>query len=106
MSGKRQRRSRSRRAKLQFPVSRVNRFLRERNYCQRLSSCAPVFLARIVEYLLSNILVLAAKEAYFNGQKCITQEHLYQAIQSDEELYQLFTEDTNSVVALLEAKGN
>ncbi|XP_005087182.1 histone H2A-Bbd type 1-like [Mesocricetus auratus] len=106
MSGKRQRRSSSRRTKLQFPISQVNRFLREGNWSQRLSSCASVYLTGIAEYLSSNILGLAAMEAHINGKKCITAEHLHQVIQSDEELHQLFTEDATSVVALLDPKGN
>lgn len=99
MAGKRRRRniSRSRRAELQFPVSRVDRFLREGNYSRRLSSSAPVFLAGVLEYLTSNILELAGEEAHTSGRKRISPEHLCRVVQNNDQLHQLFKEGTKSV---------
>ncbi|XP_048191410.1 histone H2A-Bbd type 1-like [Perognathus longimembris pacificus] len=81
--------SRSARAELQFPVSRVDRLLREGNYAQRLSSLTPVFLTGILEYLVSNILELAGKEARRNGKARITPEHVKKVIESQKQ-FQLF----------------
>lgn len=99
MAGKRRRRNitRSRRAELQFPVSRVDRFLREGNYSRRLSSSAPVFLAGVLEYLTSNILELAGEEAHTSGRKRIAPEHLCRVVQNNDQLLQLFKEGTKSV---------
>ncbi|OBS69648.1 hypothetical protein A6R68_01811 [Neotoma lepida] len=99
MARKRRRRniSRSTRAELQFPVSRVDRFLREGNYSRRLSSSAPVFLAGVLEYLISNILELAGEEAHTSGKKLISPDHVYQVVQNNQQLNHLFKEDTRSV---------
>lgn len=108
MAGKRRRRniSRSRRAELQFPVSRVDRFLREGNYSRRLSSSAPVFLAGVLEYLTSNILELAGEEAHTSGRKRISPEHLCRVVQNNDQLHQLFKEGTKSVFESADPDGN
>ncbi|KAL1764507.1 histone H2A-Bbd type 1-like [Sigmodon hispidus] len=94
----RRRISRSTRAELQFPVSRVDRCLREGNYSQRLSSSSPVFLAGVLEYVTSHILELAGEVAHNSGKKRIAPEHLYQVIQDNQQLKQLFQEDTKSMI--------
>ncbi|XP_006888678.1 PREDICTED: histone H2A-Bbd type 1-like [Elephantulus edwardii] len=81
--------SRSTRAELQFPVSRVDRLLREGNYAQRVSSSAPVFLAGVLEYLTSNILELAGIEAQNNRRIRITPEHLERAVDGNPQLNRL-----------------
>ncbi|KAJ1058089.1 hypothetical protein K5549_015411 [Capra hircus] len=68
--------SRSTRAELQFPVSRVDRLLREGQFANRLSSATPVFLTGILEYLMANILDLAGKEACINHRVRISPEHV------------------------------
>ncbi|XP_069895491.1 histone H2A-Bbd type 1-like [Dipodomys merriami] len=82
---KRRAMTRSARAELQFPVSRVDRFLREDKYAQRLCSLTPVFLTGILEYLVSNILDLAGKEARRNGTTCITPEHVKMVVENQKE---------------------
>ncbi|XP_025867974.2 histone H2A-like 3 [Vulpes vulpes] len=82
--------SRSRRAELQFPVSRVDRLLREGCYAHRLSSSTPVFLAGILEYLTSNILELAGQEARNSHKMRITPEHVQKALGNNQYLSQLF----------------
>nr|XP_048317494.1 histone H2A-Bbd type 1-like [Myodes glareolus] len=82
--------SRSTRAELQFPVSRVDHYLREGNYSRRLSSSAPVFLAGVLEYIASNILDLAGEEAHANGRKRISPEHVYQVVENNQQLHELF----------------
>uniref|UniRef100_A0A8C3X0Y6 Histone H2A n=1 Tax=Catagonus wagneri TaxID=51154 RepID=A0A8C3X0Y6_9CETA len=68
--------SRSSRAELQFPVSRVDRVLRESDYARRLSSYTPVFLAGVLEYLTANILDLAGREASSSHRVRIAPEHV------------------------------
>ncbi|XP_055455538.1 histone H2A-Bbd type 1 [Psammomys obesus] len=85
--------SRSARANLRFPVSRVERCLREGNYSRRLSSSAPVFLTGVLECLTSSILELAGKEAHNQGKKNIVPEHVIQAIKNNEELLQFFRDN-------------
>uniref|UniRef100_A0A8C9GDU1 Histone H2A n=1 Tax=Piliocolobus tephrosceles TaxID=591936 RepID=A0A8C9GDU1_9PRIM len=95
---RRQRRSNFRRAELQFPVSHVERRLREGQYARRLSSMAPVFLAGVLQYLTANILEQAGKEAENSHRVCITPEHVKRALQKDEQLRWLLEkeDDTHS----------
>ncbi|XP_036594241.1 histone H2A-beta, sperm-like [Trichosurus vulpecula] len=89
-------RSRSSRAQLHFPVSRVDRFLRQGHYAQRLASGAPVFLAAVLEYLTVEILELAANAARDNQKSRIAPHHLQLAVRNDAELNQLFGDVTIS----------
>ncbi|XP_020757205.2 histone H2A-Bbd type 1-like [Odocoileus virginianus] len=84
------RHSRSTRAELQLPVSRVDRLLRERQGTQRLSSATPVFLTAVLEYLTANILDLAGKEASANHRVRISPEHVQRALTNNENLCHLF----------------
>ncbi|XP_032186458.1 histone H2A-beta, sperm-like [Mustela erminea] len=82
--------SRSMRAELQFPVSRVDRLLRQGCYAQRLSSSTPIFLTGVLEYLTANILELAGQEARNNNKIRITPEHIQRALGSHQHLSRLF----------------
>ncbi|XP_072869915.1 histone H2A-like 3 [Chlorocebus sabaeus] len=97
---RRQRRSRSRRAELQFPASRLERCLREGQYARRLSSTTPVFPAGVLQYLTANILEQAGKEAENSHRVCITPEHVKRALQKDKQLRWILEleDDTHSQV--------
>ncbi|XP_055249787.1 histone H2A-Bbd type 1-like [Moschus berezovskii] len=88
--GKKRSCSRSTRAELQFPVSRVDRLLRERQGSLRLSSETPVFLTAVLEYLTANILDLAGQEAGINHRVRISPEHVQRALMNNENLRRLF----------------
>ena len=47
--------TRSVRAGLQFPVSRIGRFLKKGRYAQRVGTGAPVYLAAVLEYLAAEV---------------------------------------------------
>ncbi|KAF9233424.1 histone-fold-containing protein [Melanogaster broomeanus] len=81
--------SRSTRAGLQFPVSRIHRILRKSNYSKRIGSGAPVYLAAVLEYLSAEILELAGNAARDNKKRRINPRHLQLAIRNDEELSKL-----------------
>ncbi|KAG5193497.1 histone H2A-Bbd type 1 [Ovis aries] len=89
-SSKRHSLSRSTRAELQFPVSRVDRLLREGQGAHRLSSATPVFLTAVLEYLMANILDLAGQEAGANHRVRISPEHVQRALINNENLRHLF----------------
>ncbi|XP_032746093.1 histone H2A-Bbd type 1-like [Rattus rattus] len=93
MEGKRQNAARSSRGKLHFPVNKVDRLLRERNTSKCPNSTAPVFLAGVLEYLTSNILDLAGKEAHNSGSKLISPEHVTMAIRKNEGFHQLLKDN-------------
>ncbi|XP_029787481.1 histone H2A-beta, sperm-like, partial [Suricata suricatta] len=78
--------SRSRRAQLQFSVSRMEHLLRESPYMKRLSPSTPIFLAGILEYLTAKVLDLASKEARSDHKTRITPEHVQRALGSHQHL--------------------
>ena len=84
--GERTQISRSTRAGLQFPVSRIHRLLRKGNYARRIGSGAPVYLAAVLEYLAAEILELGGNAARDNKKARIIPRHLQLAIRNDEEL--------------------
>ncbi|XP_043462987.1 histone H2A-like [Leptopilina heterotoma] len=83
--------SRSARAGLQFPVSRVHRFLRKGNYAKHIGAGAPVYLAAVMEYLTAEILELAGNAARDNKRSRIIPRHIQLAIKNDEEINQLLS---------------
>ncbi|GAA5856023.1 hypothetical protein JCM9279_003379 [Rhodotorula babjevae] len=81
--------SRSAKAGLQFPVGRIERFLRKGAYAPRIGAGAPVYLAAVLEYLAAEVLELAGNAARDNKKRRIIPRHLQLAIRNDEELDQL-----------------
>ncbi|XP_067835209.1 histone H2A-like [Heptranchias perlo] len=81
--------SRSSRAGLQFPVSRMRRLLRKGNYAERVGAGAPVYLAAVLEYLTAEILELAGNAALENMKIRNIPRHLQLAIRNDEKLNKL-----------------
>ena len=78
--------TRSSRAGLQFPVGRINRYLRQGGYTKRVGSGAPVYLAAVLEYLTAELLELAGNAAKDNKKLRVTPRHIQLAIRNDEEL--------------------
>ncbi|KAJ7937904.1 histone-fold-containing protein [Mycena leptocephala] len=77
--------SRSSKAGLQFPVGRVNRFLKKGNYAKCVGAGAPVYLAAVLEYLAA----FAGNAARDKKKRRIVPRHLQLAIRNDEELGKL-----------------
>ncbi|XP_004647632.1 histone H2A-Bbd type 1-like [Octodon degus] len=99
--------SRSSRAELQFPVSRVERYLREGGYAQRLSSTTLVFLTGILEFLTAKILDQAGKEAQEKHKKLITPQHLETVIERIQHLHPLLGDGMKSLLyEMVHAKDN
>merc|ERR1712070_1314814 len=86
--------SRTAKAGLQFPVGRVHRHLRVGRYAPRIGAGTPVYLAAVLEYLLTEVLELAGNAARDNKKKRIRPRHLLLAIRNDEELNRLFGKAT------------
>ncbi|KAI8904173.1 hypothetical protein PhCBS80983_g05377 [Powellomyces hirtus] len=81
--------NKSARAGLQFPVSRVNRFLKKGRYAQRIGANAPIYLAAVLEYLTAEVLELAGNAARDNKKARIIPRHIQLAVGNDEELHKL-----------------
>ncbi|XP_078407447.1 histone H2A-like [Cetorhinus maximus] len=81
--------TRSSRARLQFPVGRIHRLLHKGHYAERVGARAPVYLAAVLEYLTAEILEQAGNAARDNKKTHIIHHHLQLAIRNDEELNKL-----------------
>lgn len=86
--------SRSKYPKLLFPAHRVRRFLRNGKYTKRIGRNAPLALAIVVEYLISELLSLSGEIAKKFNVKRITPHHLLLAIRTDYELNKLLSHIT------------
>ncbi|XP_008561568.1 PREDICTED: histone H2A-Bbd type 2/3-like [Galeopterus variegatus] len=87
------------RAEQTFSVSHPERLLREGPYAHCLSSCAPVFLGAIIEYVTAKVLELVSDEARRSGRRGITLELLDVAVHNDVLLFGFFVTTTISQVA-------
>ena len=81
--------SRSERARLQFPVGRVHHYLKRGNYAERVGAGAPVYMAAVMEYLTAEILELAGNATRDNKKLRTNPRHLQLAVRNDEELNRL-----------------
>ena len=70
-------------AGLIFPVGRVHRQMRRNYHGQRISSEAPVYLAGVMQYLVTEFLISAVEATRANDRKRITPRFIQLARQND-----------------------
>ena len=74
-------------AGLQFPVARLNRYLRKGKYASRVGVGAGVYMGAVLEYLCAEILELAEQRRSADNKKTrIVPRHIQLAVRNDEEL--------------------
>ena len=83
--------SKTAKAGITFPVSRIGRYLKKGHYAERFGAGAPIYLAAVMEYLTAEILELAGNAARDNKKTRIIPRHLQLAIRNDEELNKLLS---------------
>ncbi|XP_003389250.1 PREDICTED: core histone macro-H2A.1-like [Amphimedon queenslandica] len=88
---KTQRLSKSAKAGLVFPVSRLSRYLKKACLRKRIAVGAPVYLGAVLEYLAAEVLELAGNAARDNKKRLINPRHLLLAIANDVELNKLLS---------------
>ena len=81
--------SKAAKAGLQFPVARLNRFLKKGKYAGRVGVGAGVYMGAVLEYLCAEVLELAGNAARDNKKKTIAPRHVQLAVRNDEELNKL-----------------
>lgn len=82
--------TRSFRAGLQFPVGRIDRFLRSKDSKLRVGSGAPIYMAAVLEYLTAELLEISGTIAMSENKKRISPVQLKRAISDDPELNRLW----------------
>ncbi|KFQ68882.1 Histone H2AX, partial [Phaethon lepturus] len=85
--------SRSSRAGLLFPVSRVDRQLRRGHFSGRIGAKAPVYLAAVLQWLTHRTMDVAGKISKNSKQQRISPSHLQRAVQKSSVLKQLLRGD-------------
>ena len=86
--------TKSSKAGLQFPVSRIKRYLKKARYGKRVGIGAGVYLAAVLEYLSAELLELSGNAARDKKKKTINPRHIQLAIRNDEELNKLLDKVT------------
>ena len=81
--------SKAAKAGLQFPVARLNRYLKRGKYGARVGVGAGVYMGAVLEYLCAEILELAGNAARDNKKARIIPRHIQLAVRNDEELNKL-----------------
>ena len=83
--------SKSSKADLEFPVGRIGRHLRKGCYYKRYSDATAVYLAAVLEYLVSEVLDLAGSACKTEGRKRIVPTNIFSGIQNDDGFVELFS---------------
>ncbi|CAL8072257.1 unnamed protein product [Calicophoron daubneyi] len=81
--------TKSTRAGLVMPVSRVHRYLKKGRYARRTSIAASVYMSAVIEYLVAEVNELSGNAAKANKRKTITPRHIMLGVRNDAELNEL-----------------
>jgi len=85
--------TKTQRAKLIFPVTRIENVMRDLSTDDRIGEGSAVFMAAVLEYLAAELLELGGNAARDSKKKTISARHVMLAIVNDYELNQLVKDD-------------
>ena len=86
--------SRSAKAGVNFPVGRLQRYIKQGLFARRVGGSAGVYMAAVLEYVVAEIAEAASDVANEHKKKSITPRHIQLAIKKDDELSVLFANCT------------
>eukprot|EP01083_Nonionella_stella_P068733 182706_1 len=86
--------TKSQRAGLQFPVSRIQTMIKNGNYTNRVNEGAAVYLTAVLEYITAEVLELAGNSCKDCKRRRIQDKHIFMAFDQDDELKELITKNT------------
>lgn len=72
----------------------MNRYLKKRNYAERVDAAAPVHVATFIQYLTTSVLELAGITAHDNDKSCDIPRQLKLVIRKEKELDKLLSSMT------------
>ena len=72
-----------------FSFGRMATYCKSGKYAPRIGAGTPIYMAAVLEYLVFEILELAAAEAAKDKKKRITPDHIMRAVYNDPELTKL-----------------
>tara|TARA_B100001057_G_scaffold498043_1_gene603904 strand:- start:2190 stop:2561 length:372 start_codon:yes stop_codon:yes gene_type:complete len=81
--------SKSQKAGLTFPVSRVNKYMKGNSGLKRVGGSSPIYMTAVIEYVAAEILELAGNKTKAASRKTINHEDLLAAIRLDSDLAKL-----------------
>jgi len=90
-SEKKKAQSKSKRAGLEFSVSRVNRNMRDAAGKLRVAAGGPIYLTAVIEYICVELLETAGKVTLSRKRKRIRGDDVSHAVRADLELNQLLS---------------
>ena len=73
-----------------FSAGRIATYCKNGRYAERIGAGSPIFMSGVLEYLVFEILELAAAEAKRDKKQRINPNHIQLAIKNDDELARFF----------------
>ena len=83
--------SKSQKAGLDFPIARVNRYIKKNSGIKRVGASAPVFATATIEYIVSELLDVVGNVTNQSGRKTLSPEDIAAGVRADKELSKLFS---------------
>ena len=78
--------SRSVKAGVNFPVGRIQRFIKQGMYSRRVGASAACYMAAVLEYVVAEIIEVSSDVADEHKKMALTPRHLQLAIRNDDEI--------------------
>ena len=87
-----------------YNVGRITTFCKNGRFADRIGAGTPIFVGAVLEYITSEILLLASQEAKADGISRIKPRHIMLAIRKDPELNKYFAGADFSQAGVLPSK--